>query len=190
MTMRRPNLPWRFLFPGIVFPASLIFWVRYHMSVRAFDDSPGPWYWYGSPISAALNFPAYAYSGLANLLDRMGVPGFKVGRLWIHPQVLAFFVLIIVHWYWIGWKVEHWGQPIQSPPPKARYALIALYGVGAAYWFLWLVATVNDSMQAVFWPPRAIFLGLYIDRLIRLLWSVALSAYYSTSFVRSLRIRH
>jgi hypothetical protein len=186
--MRRLELPWRFLFPGIVFPASVVLWVQYQMSVRASDDSPVPWHWFGSPISAALNFPAFVYSGPAVWLYRMGVPAFTVGRLWIDPQVVAFFLLIIVHWYWIGRKIEYWGEP-KPNPSKAGHALIALYGVGAAFWLLWVVGSVQAVVRM--WPlalsPLLWRSDLYV--LIPLLWSVGLSAYYSTSFVRSLRLR-
>jgi len=134
---------------GIVFPASVVVWAQYQMSVRASDDSPAPWHWFGSPISAALNFPAFVYSAPAYGLYRMGVPGFNVGRLWIHPQVVAFFLLIIVHWYWIGRKIEYWGEP-KPNPSKPGHALIALYGVGAAFWILWVVGSVQAVVRM--WP--------------------------------------
>ena len=186
--MRRLELPWRFLFPGIVLPASIVSWVQHQMSVRASDDAPVPWDWFGSPISAALNFPAYEYSRPAILLYRMGVPEFNVGRLWIHPQVVAFFLLIIVHWYWIGRKIEYWGEPKLNRPSKPGHALIALYGVGAAFWLLWLIGSVTSAVRT--WPWRlAISWNSDIYLLIPLVWSVGLSAYYSTSFVRSLRVR-
>jgi hypothetical protein len=192
--MRRLELPWRYLLPGIIFPMSLAMWLQYHLSIRASDDSQPAWAWYGSPISAALNFPAFVYSGPANLLFRIGVPGFNVGKLWIHPQIVLFFLLVIVHWHWIGRKIECRDLPeSDSPPRKPARLLIALYGLGAALWILFVVGGVQGVVETWLWLHRS---NLIWDREIYpftgMLWSVGLAAYYSRSFVRGLlaRARH
>ncbi|MGB9203285.1 MAG: hypothetical protein WCB94_04840 [Terriglobales bacterium] len=166
-------------------------WLQYHLSIRASDDSQPAWAWYGSPISAALNFPAFVYSGPATLLFRIGVPGFNVGKLWIHPQIVLFFFLVIVHWYWIGQKIEHRVlRESDSPPRKPTLLLVALYGLGAALWILFVIGTVQAVVETWLWLRRS---NLIWDREIFpvawVLWSVGLSVYYSRSFVRALRVR-
>ena len=189
--MRRLKLPWRLLLPGIILPASVAMWLAYYTSVRASDDSQPAWAWYGSPISAALNFPAFVYSGPANWLYRMGVPAFNVGKLWIHPQVVAFFLLVIVHWYWMGRKIEHWGAPkLQLAPAKPDYTLIVLYGLGAGVWILFAFGSAYGVVEVWLWLRHStLFWDREIYPLACVLWAVGLSAYYSTSFVRSLRVR-
>jgi hypothetical protein len=189
--MRMPVLPWRFVLPGIIFPMSLAMWLQYHLSLRASDDSQPAWGWYGSPISAALNFPAFVYSGPANWLFRMGVPGFNVGKLWVHPQIVLFFLLVIAHWYWIGGKVDD--RPLRrsdSPPRKPAPLLVALYGLCAALWILFIIGTVQAVAEVWLWLHRSPAIW---DREIypftSVLWSVGLSVYYSRSFVRGLRAR-
>ena len=185
--MRRLELPWRFLLPGIILPASVAMWLQYYMSVRASDDSQPAWAWYGSPISAALNFPAFVYSGPANRSFRMGVPGFKAGRFWIHPQVIVFFLLVVVHWYWIGGKVE---QRWPKPPSKPAHVLIALYGIGAFLWFLFALGSVYAVVEVWLWLRHsAVFWAHEIYPFTCLLWSVGLSVYFSKSFVGGLRAR-
>jgi hypothetical protein len=60
------------------------------------------------------------------------------------PQVIAFFLLVAVHWYWLGRKVE---QRWPKPPPKPAHALIAFYGLGAVLWLLFAL----DRVHAVMW---------------------------------------
>src|SRR5579859_7853155 len=103
--MRLRKIPWRFLLPGVIFPMSVATWVQYHLSVRASDDAPAPWYWFGSPVSAWLNFPAYVYSAPVQPLARFGI---RLGRLWVQPRIVTFFLLVFVFWYWVGIRVESW----------------------------------------------------------------------------------
>jgi hypothetical protein len=57
---------------------SIVTWVQYYLTVRASDDSPAPWYWYGGALSAWLNFPAFVYSAPAQAFYRLGI---RVGKL-------------------------------------------------------------------------------------------------------------
>src|SRR5579864_576847 len=101
----------RYLLPGIIFPFSLGSWIAYYLSVRASDDSPAPWYWYGSLLSACLNFPAFIYSAPAQPLWHLGI---RLGKLWIEPRMVVFFLVVIVFWFWIGARIESYsaaGEP-------------------------------------------------------------------------------
>jgi hypothetical protein len=186
--MRTRKIPWRFLLPGLIFPMSIVSWVQYYLSVRASDDSPAPWYWFGSPLSAWLNFPAYVYSAPAQPLDRFGI---RLGRLWVHPRILMFFLLVIVFWYWAGIRVESWraARTKDSVDEKPSRAFV-LYALGAVLWIFVAFGTAWDFASAVhLYSLRS--LGRHGDwdllQITHFLWSAILAAYYARRCVLVLR---
>lgn len=187
--MRLRKIPWRFLLPGVIFPMSVATWVQYYLSVRASDDSPAPWYWFGSPISAWLNFPAYVYSAPAQPLARFGV---RLGRLWVQPRIVTFFLLVLVFWYWIGIRVESWRAPKATDPvdekPSGTYVL---YALGAALWILVAFGTAWDVASVVHtssWYSLRYLSGDWeLLHVTQFLWAVILAVYYSRRFVSGLK---
>jgi hypothetical protein len=117
----------------------------------------------------------------------MGIHGFNVGQLSIDPQVFAFFLLVIVHWYWIGQKIERQISSRPQPSPRKPAFLIALYGLGAAWWIMWVITTVlGTPRELVSWHP--IYIWHYaMDPPTCLLWSASLAIYFSRSFVLGFR---
>jgi len=183
------NIPWRFLLPGVIFPTSIAGWVRYGLSLRASDDVPVQWYWYGSPFSALLNFPAYVYSAPAQMLFRFGI---RVGKLWIEPRIVTFFVLVIVFWYWLGTKIESFAAPRSMPPVRegtGRSAL-ALHVLGAALWAMVALGTIYDLQHMVHiygWDRLRNFAGDWeLLKIAQLLWGVILAVYYCSRVARDL----
>jgi hypothetical protein len=187
--MRVRNLPWHLLLPGVIVPTSIVTWAQYRLSVRATDDSPFPWYWYGGPFSALLNFPAFIYSAPAQTLRSLS---FRVGKVWIEPRTVAFFLFVFVIWYWIGMRIETSGRvhPIHQRPSRIK---LTLYGLGAGLWILLTVSTsYNLAFRSVFssWHSlRDIYTGAELLELAQFLWSVALATYYCGVFVLGLRVR-
>jgi len=191
--MRVRNIPWRFVLPGVIFPASIAGWVQYGLSARASDDVPVQWYWYGSPFSALLNFPAYVYSAPAQMLFRFGV---RVGNLWIEPRVVTFFVLVFVFWYWVGARLESWAAPKSIPlvrEGKGRLTPV-LYALGAALWALVTLGTIYDLLHMVHiysWDRLRNFAGDWeLLKIGQLLWGVILAVYCCSRLVRDVRLRH
>ena len=187
--MRRLKLPWRFLLPAVILPSSVVLWFHYYASVRASDDSQPAWSWYGHPVSAALNFPAYVYSGPANFVLRMVMHGLKVGTLWIDSRAVAFFLMVAVHWYWMGWKAEHWFARQRLPGrTKPGPALTTLYGLGATLWILAAIGSVQALVTVWLWLRHSdLFWGSEIYPFSCVLWSLCLSVYFLKSLVRGLR---
>jgi hypothetical protein len=186
------KIPWRFLLPGVIFPMSIMTWVRYYLSVRAFDDSPAPWYWYGGLLSACLNFPAYVYSAPAEPLYKFGI---RLGRLWIQPRNVMFFLLVFVFWYWVGTKVESWTGAKTTLLVRERpgRATLILYALGATVWILIAAGTTYQFAYMVrvssWYALRYLFVDPHLMAVTEFLWSIVLSAYYCRSFARGLRGR-
>jgi len=184
--MRLRKIPWRFLLPGVIFPMSILSWVQYYLSVRASDDSPAPGYWFGSPLSAWLNFPAYVYSAPAQPLARFGI---RLGKLGVQPRIVMFFSLVIVFWYWVGTKFESLAasKETNSVPASPGRALLVLNVLGATLWMLIAVGTAHD-LAFVVEVSRHSRHYIYGDRellsVTEFLWSVVLAAYYSRGFLR------
>jgi hypothetical protein len=190
--MRLRNTPWRFLLPGVIFPMSIVTWVQYYSSVRASDDSPAPWYWYGGPLSAWLNFPAFVYSAPAQAFYRLGI---GVGKLWIEPRIVTFFLLVFAFWYWVGTRVESWTaqattNTVYEKPSRVMYVL---YGLGAALWTLVAIGTVYDLVSMVhvssWYGLRHLYRDSELMSLAQCLWSLILAVYYSRKFVLGFRAR-
>ena len=189
--MRLRKIPWRFLLPGVIFPMSIGTWVQYYLSVRASDDSPAPWYWFGGPVSAWLNFPAYVYSAPAQPFIRFGI---RLGRLWVQPRIVTFFLLVFVFWYWVGTKVESLAAPkdTNAVGPKPKRARRVLHVLGAALWILIAVGTAHD-LAFVVEVSRHSRHYIYGDRellnLTQFFWSLVLAVYYSRRLAREFRSR-
>jgi hypothetical protein len=117
----------------------------------------------------------------------MGIHGFNVGQLSIDPQVFAFFLLVIVHWYWIGQKIERRISSTPQPSSRKPAFLIALYGLGGAWWIMRVITTVlNTPRELVSWHPTYIWhYAIYPPSC--LLWSASLAIYFSRSFVLGFR---
>lgn len=190
--MRLQNIPWRFLLPSVIFPMSIVTWVQYHLSVRASDDVPAPWSWYGGPFSAWLNFPAFVYSAPAQAFVRVGL---RVGKLWIEPRIVAFFLLVLVFWQWVGTRIEHLSAPKATNQVRQRVSQMrrVLYALGAALWILLTVGTAYDMVSQVRLSSWYGLRHLYGDRelldVAQFLWSSILAVYYSRKFVRGVRAR-
>jgi len=190
--MRIRKIPWRFLLPGVIFPMSVMTWVEYYRSVRASDDSPAPWYWYGGPLSAWLNFPAFVYSAPAQPLVTFGI---RLGRLWIQPRIVTFFLLVFVFWYWIGSRIESWAAPqtVRAGGERPSRVRHVLYAVGAALWILISVGTTYELAFMMHVSSWYSLRYLYSDRelldLAQFLWSTILATYYCRRFARGLRAK-
>src|ERR1700678_554877 len=193
--MRLRNIPWRFLLPGLIFPMSIVTWVEYCQSVRASDDSPAPWSWYGGLLNACLNFPALVYSSPAQAFYRLGI---SVGKLWIEPRILTFFLLVCVFWYWVGSKLQsgvRQGTTHTVSEKRSRVVLV-LHALGAALWILVAVGTAYELAFVVHASSRYGLRYLYhlyrdseLMSLAQFLWSVILAVYYSRKFVEGFRGR-
>jgi hypothetical protein len=189
--MRIRKILWRFLLPAGIFPMAIATWVQYYLSVRASDDSPAPWYWFGGPLSAWLNFPAYVYSAPAQPFARFGI---RIGRLWVQPRIVTFFLLVFVFWYWVGIRVESWGAAKTTDPvdekPSRTFVLCAL---GAALWILVAFGTAWDFASVVRTYGWHSLRYLYGDwgllHVTQFLWSVILATYYSRRFLRDFRVK-
>jgi hypothetical protein len=186
------NTPWRFLLPGVIFPMSIVTLMQYYLSFRASDDSPAPWCWYGGRLSAWLNFPAFIYSAPAQVLFRWG---FRLGKLWIEPRMVAFFLLLVVFWYWAGATIESWAAQgaAQRAYEKPSRLMHVLYALGAALWMLVVVGTAYDLASMVhvssWYGLRYLYRDSELMSLAQCLWSVLLAVYYSGKFVRGFRAR-
>jgi hypothetical protein len=186
--MRIRRAPWRFLMPGIILPLSLIAWLRYYTSVRVSDDSPPPWFWYGSPFTAWINLPAFVYSAPARLLGQAGLRGVRVGRAWVEPRTAVFFLLIALFWYWVGIKVEGHAASIQPRSRIRRVSCLMLYALGAGLWILIAVGSTYDLIFMWHVPgwymfPRILDSGeFYVSS--RLIWGVVLGTYFVLALVR------
>jgi len=186
MTIRK--LPWRFVLPGLILPTSIMNWVQYQQSVRVFDDSPAPWHWYGSFLSASLNFPAYVYSAPAQPFFGLA---FKVGRIRIEPRTVLFFVLVFVIWYWIGKKIE--GRDLSRNRIPSRILLV-LYALGAFLW-VWIACMaifgIAFSVPTSSWRNMRYYLfrDAMLLESICFLWSLSLGWYYSKKFTQGFQAR-
>jgi predicted permease len=190
--MQMRKVPWRFLLPVVIFTMSITTWVQYYLSVRASDDSPAPWYWYGGLLSACLNFPAYVYSAPTQPLHRFGI---KLGSLWIEPRVITFFVIVFAFWYWVGSRIESWAtsETMHSVRKKPSRATQVPYALGAVLWVLVTIGTSYDIASTVQVSSWHGLRYLYGDRGLmiatQLLWSVLLALYYFRQFARGLGVR-
>ncbi len=158
--MRLRKIPWRFLLPGVIFPMSVATWVQYYLSVRASDDSPAPWYWFGSPISAWLNFPAYVYSAPAQPLARFGV---RLGRLWVQPRIVTFFLLVLVFWYWIGIRLslgERRRLRIQWTKSQAGPTFFMRWARPCGYW---LLSAPRGTLHLLYIPQVGIVSATFLE---------------------------
>jgi hypothetical protein len=186
------KIPWRFLLPGVIFPMSIVTWVRYYLSVRAFDDSPASWYWYGGLLSACLNFPAYVYSAPAQPLHKFGI---TLGRLWIQPRNVMFFLLVFVFWYWVGTKVESWTGAKTTLLVRERPGRVTLilYALGVTLWIFVAVATAYDlalmAHVSSWFALRYLFVDPELMAVTEFLWSVILAVYYFRRFVRDVELK-
>jgi hypothetical protein len=186
--MRIRRAPWRFLIPGVILPLSLIAWVRYYTSLRVFDDSPPPWSWYGSPLTAWIDFPAFVYSAPARLLSQVGLRGVRIGRAWVEPRTAVFFLLIALLWYWVGIKVE--GHAVSTQPRSRirRVSCLMLYALSAG---LWILIAIGSTYDLIFmWHVRDWY---RVPRILDseefyvsagLVWGVVLGTYFVTALVR------
>jgi hypothetical protein len=190
--MHLRKMPWRYFLPGVIFPMSIATWVQYYLSARASDDAPAPWYWYGGPLSAWLNFPAYVYSTPAQPLVRFGI---RLGGLWLEPRVVTFFLLVFMFWYWVGTHAESWGAAKIPPQVGEKPSRVrrALYSFGAIVW-IWV--TIGTVLRVASMVHRLSWYGLrYVYRdaellvLAQLFWSAILAVYYSRKFVQGLQAR-
>jgi len=189
--MRIRKIPWRFLLPGVIFPMSVATWVQYYLSVRASDDSPAPWYWFGGRVSAWLNFPAYVYSAPAQPFTRFGI---RLGGLWVQPRIVTFFFFVLVFWYWVGIRVESWRAAettdLIDEKPSRTYVL---YALGAALWILVAVGTAWDVASVVhaysWYGLRYLYGDWELLHSAQFLWSVILAVYYSRRFVREFKLK-
>jgi hypothetical protein len=188
--MHLRNIPWRFLLPGVIFPMSIASWVQYCLSLRASDDSPAPWSWYGGQLSAWLNFPAFIYSAPAQAFFRFGI---RVGKLRVEPRIVTFFLFVFVFWYWVGTRVESWAAQgaAQRAYEKPSRLMHILYALGAALWILVVVGTAHDLASMVhvssWYGLRYVYRDSELISLSQCLWSVILAVYYSRKFVRRFR---
>ena len=189
--MRLRKIPWRFFLPGVIFPLSVVTWVQYYLSVRASDDTPAPWYWFGSQLSAWLNFPAYVYSAPAQPLARFGI---RLGRLWVQPRIVTFFLLVFVFWYWVGVRVESWRaakatDPVDEKPGRkfVLHALVAALWIFVAFGAAWDFASVVHAYS--WYSLRHLYGDWELLHATQLLWSVILAVYYSRRFVRDFRVK-
>jgi len=186
------KIPWRFLLPGVIFPMSIVSWVQYHLSVRASDDSPAPWSWYGGLLSACLNFPAFVYSAPAQALFRLHL---RVGKLWIEPRIVTFFLIVFVFWYWVGTRAESLAAPrtTQRTYAKPTRMMRVLFAIGAALWILVAIGTAYDFASMVpvsgWYGLRYLYRDWELMSLAQVFWSVILGAYYSRKFVLGFRVR-
>jgi hypothetical protein len=180
------KIPWRFLLPTVILPMSVVTWVQYYLSVRASDDSPAPWYWYGGALSAWLNFPAYVYSAPAQPFVRFGI---RLGKLWVEPRILAFFVLVFVFWYWVGTRIESWAAPRPASPIRKKTSRVIqiLYVLGAALWALEALALAYELVFVVDVARHSRHYMYGYRELLdvaQFLWSVILAVYYSRALAR------
>ena len=179
------------MLPGVIFPISIATWVQHYLSVRASDDSPAPCYWFGSPFSAWLNFPAYVYSAPTQPLARFGI---RLGRLGVQPRIVTFFLLVFVFWYWVGVRVESWRaakatDPVHEKPNRAyvHYALL-----GAVLWILVAFGTAWDFASLVHassWYSLRYLSGDWeLLHVTQFLWSVVLAGYYFRRLARGFHV--
>src|ERR1017187_947501 len=186
------KIPWRFLLPGVIFPLSITTWVQYKLSVRASDDAPAPWGWYGNPFSAWLNFPAYVYSAPAQMLFRLGI---RLGKLWIEPRIVTFFLFVFVFWYWVGTRIERRAAPRATDPTPHGLSRLRqiLNALGADLWILVTIGTAYDLAYMVhvlsWYSLRYLYGDWELLKVTQFLWSVILAVYYSGRFVRGLHIK-
>jgi hypothetical protein len=178
--------------PGVIFPLSVAFWIEYYLSVRASDDSPVPWHWYGSLLSACLNFPAFIYSAPVQLFRHSG---FQLGRLWIGSRTVAFFIIVFVFWYWIGKAIEGWltGHKQPASSPKLSGVRLAVIGIAAACWILIAVGVTFDGISLVWkcswYYLRYLATDLELIQVAQWMWSVGLAIHYCRNFRDELRTR-
>ena len=189
MSIRK--IPWRFLLPCVIFPMSVATWVQYYLSMRASDDAPAPWYWFGSPVSAWLNFPAYAYSAPAQPLARFGI---RLGRLWVEPRIVTFFLLVFLFWYWVGIRVESWRAAKTTDPADEKpsgtdvvYVLGAFLWISVAFGTAWDIASVVHASSS--YSLRYLYGDWELLHGIQFLWAVILAVYYTRRFLRDLRVK-
>jgi hypothetical protein len=189
---RARSILFRYLLPGVVFSFSLQSWVSYHLSLRVYDDAPAPSYWYGDLVSACLNFPAFVYSAFAQPLWRLG---FRVGRVYVEPRIIVFFVIVIIFWGWIGAGIERKfafenQNSIHAKPSK--FWLVAL-GLAASLWILVSVGITYDLLWMLkfrsWYYLRYVALESEIMTTAQLLWSVLLGVYFSRRFARGIQSR-
>jgi hypothetical protein len=180
----------RYLLPGIIFPISLALWIDYNLSPRVSDDSPVCWYWYGSLLSACLNFPAYMYSSFAEPLWHLS---FRLGRLWIAPRTVLFFAIVIVFWYWIGKTIERALriQPAIVRRPQGWWLALLAF---AAAWGILIAIAVSFEAVSLLWTfnwfyLRYIATDLELMKAAQVIWGIFLASYYSRRFVADLRAR-
>jgi len=174
----------------VIFPTSVATWVQYYLSVRAADDSPAPWYWYGGLLSALLNFPAHVYSAPAQALFKFGI---RFGKLWIEPRIVTFFLLVFVFWYWVGTGIESLVASKAAPcSGKNNRVRQVLYALGTALWVLIALGTAYELASVV---DVARHSGWHIYRaqevldVTQFLWSVVLAVYFSSRLVHETRVR-
>lgn len=142
------KLSWRVLLPALIFPISLIEWLRYHTSVRVLDDAPPPWSWYGDPFLPWIDLPAAVYAKAARLFTPTSF-GIRYQRAWIDPETTFYFVMVIVFWYWIGKRVELRGSSGSPLTSTKRIVFSILYALGAS---LWMIIAVGSAYElATMW---------------------------------------
>ena len=182
----------RLWLPCVIFPATVATWVEYWRSVRASDDSPASWAWYGGFWSACLNFPAFVYSVPISAPFRLaGVRGFAFGRLWLGPQEILFFLMVIVFWYWMGKDIDRWlaNRGVVRPDPGQRNLMLLLYGTGLCFWVLIFAGLVYDMAVGGYlssWHYFSYFLDRSLGHCARILWSVSLAVLFARRFKRRL----
>ncbi len=186
------SIPWRYVLPGAVLPFSLVSWVEYRLSIRAFDDAPAPWYWYGGLVSACLNFPAYIYSVPFEPFFHRRL---HFGRLYIEPRMVSFFLIVMFFWHSLGERAENWrsGKRQDSVAKKRSATQIIVLGFFAALWLLVTAGTVADSAFLLEGTSWYAFLHLWRDieimKLAELSWCAILAGYYCRAFTQVLRAR-
>lgn len=190
--MLRPrSIPWRYVLPAIIFPVSMWSWIQYQLSVRVFDDSPVPWYWYGGLWSACLNFPAYNFPAPFETLHRLH---FRIGRLWIEPRIISFFLIVLLFWFWIGTRFESWVRAEKAPRVSQGFMTFRLVvlALTAALWLLFAVGTVYDTVHFLrdYWR-YTLYIAWDLDMMkaAQLLWSVLLAVYYLRRFLLGVRAK-
>jgi hypothetical protein len=189
--MHIQKIRWRYLLPGVILPYSLWSWIDYYTSVRASDDSPAPWYWYGGLASACLNFPAFIYSAFAQPLHHLG---FRLGKLWIDPRMIAFFLGVFMFWYWVGRQLESWSvggnQHGRYKRTRPRLVLLGLIGVLWIFVTLGTIADTSFLVHNMSWYALGHLYGDFeLMRVAELIWSVMLARYYCRTFAQTLRAR-
>ncbi len=190
--MRIRNIRLSFWLPCLIFPMTVATWVQYWLSVRASDDSPASWYWYGGLWSACLNFPAFVYSRVVSAPFRLvGLRSFVFGRLWLEPETLVFFPMVVVFWYWIGKNFDEWlvNEGRYHPNAERRIMMLGFYGTSACFWGLITVGLIYDMASAGYissWHLFTYFLDRSLQGCAHILWSVALAILFARRFRRKL----